>query len=208
VDFDRDRDLAIDAPLTASIAVDHADLCSSADVGCRPAADVHDGAAAVRVKTNARRRFVPHGPLLAIVAGELPANGPGFEHDGRHDSHVVRALSSAVPLLAIAGGHAVGDGCAFADVRCEPPPRLSSPSAVLRERVHDGCMSAEDGRDSTDDGCSLAADGRDGAAAVSDGAAAVRVETDACRAFVHHGRPFAIVDRELSAYGHELQGDG
>jgi hypothetical protein len=64
------------------------DGCSGTADGCSLAADVPDGAAAVSdgaaavcVETGARRRFVDHGPRLAIVTGELSANGHELEHD-------------------------------------------------------------------------------------------------------------------------------
>jgi hypothetical protein len=184
------------------------DRCSSAGVGHRLAADVHHGAAAVYVETDGLHRFVHHGPLFALVTGELSANGRELEHDGRHESHVVCALPSAVPQLAIVRRHAFGDGCALADVRCECFPPLSSPSGVLRNRVPDGCMSADDGCLGTAYGCSRAADVPDDAAVVPDGVAVVRVEADACRRLVHHGPLFAFVTGELSANGRELERDG
>jgi hypothetical protein len=177
-------------------------------VGRRPAADVHDGAADVRVEADARRRYVHHSPLCAIVAGELSSNGRALEHDGRRDAHVVCALPSVLRRLAIGRGRAVGDGCALADDRCECSPPLSFPSDVPGNHVHDGCASAEGGCSGTDVGCPLAADVPDSAATVRDGSAAVRVKADACRRFVHHGQLFAFVTGGLSANNREPEHDG
>jgi hypothetical protein len=57
------------------------DGCLGTADGCSLAAVVSDGAAAVCVETDARRRLVHHGPLFAFVRGELSATGHKILHD-------------------------------------------------------------------------------------------------------------------------------
>jgi NCAIR mutase (PurE)-related protein len=113
----------------------------------------------------------------------------------------VCALPARISQLAIGGGHAVGDGCALADVGCERSPRLPVSSAVHGNGIRHRCISAEDG-------CFDAADGSSLAAAIHESAADRRVDTDARRRLVRDGRLFAIVTEESSASGCKLVHDG
>jgi hypothetical protein len=176
-------------------------LPSRARVGCLIVADVHNSAVTGRVEPDGGRRFVHYGLLFSIVTRRVSVNRRNLEDDGRHDSRVVCSFPLVVPHVAIGRGHNVGDGCAFADVRCDRLARLRSPSCVVGNRVHDGCTSAVDGCLGAADGCSLAAD-------IPDGAAAVRVDADARRGFVRHRPLVATVSGELSGNGREVEHDG